>query len=71
MSVPKYVGVQPSEVEKLPYWEYEYMIDDINIMIEEEKKRADAERADAERMHNSMKRSMKNPTSAKNFKRSF
>jgi hypothetical protein len=37
--LPKYLHVQPSETERMQYWEYQYMMQDLNDYIEEENER--------------------------------
>lgn len=36
VSLAKNFHIQPSEIDKMPYWEYEYFIDAVNDNIKEE-----------------------------------
>jgi hypothetical protein len=43
MTVSKHYHIQPSELERMPYWEYELLLDCINQDIKEENKRNEGE----------------------------
>lgn len=38
VSIAKYLHIQPSEIDRLSYFEYEYMIEDMNQLIKDENK---------------------------------
>ena len=48
--------IQPSEIDKLPYYEYEWMIDEINEHNKEQEKRSKQE----QEQYDSMKKGMPN-----------
>ena len=56
--------IQPSEVDKLVFFEYEYMLEDIN---KDQKDRAE-QREKEEKQNSDMMRSYKNPISSSNFR---
>ena len=43
VSLVRNFHIQPSEIDRMPYWEYEYFIKYANQMIEEENKRQEEE----------------------------
>ena len=36
-AIAKYLSIQPSEIDRMYYWEYEYLMEDMNEMMEKEK----------------------------------
>lgn len=58
--------IQPSEIDRMPYYEYEYVIEEINNDIKEEEKRRKEEEKNRDSSmsgipnYNSMMSSMKN-----------
>ena len=53
--------IQPSEIDRMVYFEYEYMIEDINKDIKEQEKRNEEERKEYERMRKSTSSSTSQP----------
>lgn len=39
LNICKEYHIQPSEIERMPFYEYEYMLEDINADIKEQEKR--------------------------------
>ena len=36
-AIAKYLSIQPSEIGRMYFWEYEYLMEDMNEMMEKEK----------------------------------
>ena len=56
LNICKEYHIQPSEIDRMPYYEYEYMIEDINKDIKEQEKR----QKEQEKQQESYKASMPN-----------
>jgi len=46
--------IQPSEIERMPFYEYEYMLEDINQINKEQEEQNKQQNEDMESMRNSM-----------------
>ena len=40
-AIAKYLSIQPSEIDRMYYWEYEYLMEDMNEMMEKEKEQSE------------------------------
>ena len=46
--------IQPSEIERMPYYEYEYMLEDINQIAKEQEEENKKQQEDMDNMRSSM-----------------
>ena len=59
--------IQPSEIDKLPYYEYEWMIEYINEDYKEQEKRSKEE----QKQYDSMKKNMPNMNNMNNMMKGY
>jgi len=58
--------IQPSEIDRLPYYEYEWMLEEINLIQKEQEKQNEAQQKEYDSMRSSMNPNsmMKNASSS-------
>ena len=56
-AIAKYLSIQPSEIDRMYYWEYEYLMEDMNEMIDKEKEQneGDGEGSVSQQASNTMR----------------
>jgi len=59
--------IQPSEIDKLPYYEYEWMLEDINEDHKEQEKRSKEE----QQQYDNMKKGMPNMNNMNNIMKGY
>lgn len=42
-AIAKYLSIQPSEIDRMYFWEYEYLMEDMNEMMEKEKEQNESD----------------------------